>query len=316
VPITEVQRVRRRRFIGSSDLAALFGLDPYKDAYEVWLNKTGQLNDQPPNEAMLLGLLMERQVLEWASRQLGPMRVNQYRHRPGSPIAANIDAIVWREQVPVEAKVSGILGPLREEWGEPGSDEVPKRVILQCHAHMISLLNRPNVCHVAALLGGRGMVLFHVPFEQDIADAIITRASEFWQNNVVAKTPPPSRIPSSDILARIKRVPNKVVKVHERIAYNYLAAEKLAKQVAEMAAGYKSDLIAALGDAEAADCGRLGQFTYFRQTRKSIDTGRLRKEHPEIAAEYTKESTFPVLKRVAPKDAELPKLPEGESNAE
>lgn len=43
MPITQKQREFRRSHIGSSDIAAILGKDPYKTAYDVWLDKTGQL---------------------------------------------------------------------------------------------------------------------------------------------------------------------------------------------------------------------------------------------------------------------------------
>jgi len=39
--LTTEQREIRRRYLGSSDIAAIFGMSPWKSAYDVWLEKTG-----------------------------------------------------------------------------------------------------------------------------------------------------------------------------------------------------------------------------------------------------------------------------------
>ena len=180
MPITEAQRALRRKRLGSSDVAALFGMDPYKTAYDVWLDKTGQLEDDDGNgaagEAAEAGNLFEGGVLTWAARQLGPLTRNQYRSNPALHLGANIDAIVDQTRCPVEGKTGGLFGPLRDAWGEPGTDDVPERVIIQCHVHLVcagdTMTQGPKVCHVPTFLGGRGFGMFHVPTNDDLCAMI------------------------------------------------------------------------------------------------------------------------------------------------
>ena len=40
MPITELQRQRRRKHIGSSDVAAILNMDQFRNSADVWISKT------------------------------------------------------------------------------------------------------------------------------------------------------------------------------------------------------------------------------------------------------------------------------------
>ena len=64
-------RQDRTQYIGGSDAPAIAGVDPYKSAYTVWLQKTGQLPiaADPPSEAARWGQLLEDLIAkEFAQR--------------------------------------------------------------------------------------------------------------------------------------------------------------------------------------------------------------------------------------------------------
>jgi putative phage-type endonuclease len=155
MPITETQRERRSKHIGSSDVAPIMGASRWATAYDVWLEKTGKLVEKSDeNQAMTAGNMFESGVLQWAEEHLGKMTRNQYRSEPKAYLGCNIDAIVDADGVPVDAKTGGLFGPLADDWGDEGTDQVPDEVILQAHAHMIVV--DAVLCHIPAFLGGRG----------------------------------------------------------------------------------------------------------------------------------------------------------------
>jgi len=49
----------RREHIGSSDIAAVLGLSPWKTPYQLWLEKTGRKEESEPNSAMIRGKVLE-----------------------------------------------------------------------------------------------------------------------------------------------------------------------------------------------------------------------------------------------------------------
>jgi putative phage-type endonuclease len=55
----------RNETIGSSEIAAVLGLDPHRTPYDVWLTKTGQQPEFSGNEATKRGNILEPAVANW-----------------------------------------------------------------------------------------------------------------------------------------------------------------------------------------------------------------------------------------------------------
>lgn len=296
--ITYVQREQRRKHLGSSDMAAVLGLDPWRNAYDVFLDKTGQLTDAKESAAMYLGTKLESGVLEFAEEKLGKLIKNQYRSAQGFPIGSNIDALVVEAGEPVEAKTSGILGPLADNWGDDGTDEVPDRVIVQAHCHMIC--TNKKVCHVPALLGGKGFKMFHVHWDQTIAGVIMDKSLDFWENFVEKGIEPPDVIPSIEVIKRRIRVPKKTVPIAPTLVIQWQNAKDSAKLAEQFKKDAEEQLLAALGDAEAGEC-ELGIVTYFEQGRDFLKQKDFIKAFPALWEQYKYRSTWRVPRLKQPK---------------
>jgi len=296
MPITELQRKERRKAIGSSDVAALLGIDPYRTPYDLWLEKTGRLEEQgpeAPSAAADAGNRFEPAVLDFAQERLGPLIRNQRRVRPELYLAVNLDAVVRRNGEPVEGKTAGLFSPLIDPWGEPETDQVPDRVLAQTHGQMLTV--KKEICHVPSFLAGRGFLMFCVPFNPDLGNEIAERAVAFWENNVLADTPPEG-VASLPVLKRMRRVPKKITTLGENLLTDWLTAKEKAAQAGKVAEAVQSVLLTALGDAEAARFPSGEAVTYFEQGRADLDVKRLRAEKPEVAVEYMRETAFRVLR--------------------
>ena len=55
----------RARGIGGSEIAAILGLDPRRDAYSVWAEKLGLVRRKPPHERMEAGKFLEQGIAHW-----------------------------------------------------------------------------------------------------------------------------------------------------------------------------------------------------------------------------------------------------------
>ncbi len=290
MPITEKQREARTTALGSSDLAAICGLDPWRNAADVYAEKV--FGTKPFDTAhTLAGQWLEDAILAFARTTLGKLTKNQTRRVKGFPIRCNIDALVFNGGEPVEGKMSGIANPYfkaNDEWGEPGSDEVPDRVKIQAHGHMLALTNDvgaltgyPKQCHVPALLGGRGFCMFVVPFDRDAAEQILIIANAFWQDHVIPRVPPPDVTPSLQTLKRIIREPESVVDLDTHIndpedtehtgigleIHTMADYKSIAKAHKELAEECQAKILAALGNAEA---GRLpdGRLVHYKEIQR------------------------------------------------
>lgn len=294
--ITEKQR-KARNMLGSSDLAAVCGLDPWRNAADVYASLVYELDELAANDAMTAGNLLEVAILDYAATKIGSLKRNQTRRVKGFPIRCNIDALaVEQTGEPVEGKSSGITNPYfkaNDEWGEAGSDEVPDRVKIQAHGHMLALTDDvgglkgyPKQCHVPALLGGRGFAMFVVPFERDAAEDILIIAKSFWTDHVIPKVPPADVTPSMQTLKRIVREPESVkdlsvADAEDTDAWMGLLAHaknvRLAQEKNESL--WKELIINQLGNAEAGRLpdGRLVHYKEIQRKGYSVEPSSYRK---------------------------------------
>ncbi len=293
MPITPAQLEKRKERLGSSDMAAILGLDRHRNAHDVYLEKTGRLEPQETNQAMEAGTMFEDGVLQYAERELGKLTRNQFRSAKdrGIPLGANIDAVLIEGNIPVEAKTAGLFGPLRDTWGEPGTDEVPDRVIIQATVHMICSMT--DLCHVVAFLGGRGFVKYVVNRDATIVDVVSETAVRFWSTNIVGDTPPDNTLPSAQSIKRIRREPETVVNIDQELIDNWLKAKEAVKAAEAIKDESEVKMLTALGDNEGG-LGLSGMLTYYAQSRTSVDAKMLKAEHPEIYEQYARVSTYRV----------------------
>lgn len=264
--LSQANLARRGRYIGASEMAAVMGLNPWQSGWDVWARKTGLVPETEANEAMQLGTELEPSVLNWAATQLGPLIRNQWRvYTPMPILSSTLDAIVAADATPVEAKTAGILrGFASEEWGEPGTDEIPLHIIIQTHVQMMT--GEADHCHVPALLAGRGFLLFAVERNKGLCEMIAQAAEKFWHNNVEKVIPPLNCSPSMETIKRINRIPDTVVDIHDQIVEQWMIAKEAEKQAADNLEEKKAALLAQLGTAEAGRSS-LGTITYLEQKR-------------------------------------------------
>ena len=266
MPITMEQRQARRHHLGSSDLAALLGVDPWRNAMDVYLDKTGALvEDQTSNMACDLGNLMEPVVLKMAEADLGPLTIPDTRQVDGTVIFVNTDALTANDGEPVEAKTNSIVGFADDEWGEPGTDEVPLRYIIQCHAHMAAW--KKDVCHVPVIIGRKGYLLYHIVRNPIVEDTILKEADKFWIKHVLANTPPDNIAPHLEVAKRIRRTPERITEIPAELVQHWMECADERKRLEKEEESAKASILAAMGDAEGATCGPLGAVTYLQQTR-------------------------------------------------
>jgi putative phage-type endonuclease len=266
--LTTEQREARRHYIGSSDSPAIMGLDPYRSAADVWLEKTGRAADFAGNDATDRGNYLEPALLAFAEQTLGvPLTRDVMVKHQGGVLAANLDAVNYDGPFIVEAKSSVVP----EGWGEQGTDQVPDRVLVQTHHAMYVAGIAFRVAWVPVVLPGFRSFDFRmycVARNDALAEAVAQAGVAFMERHVRTDTPPDDFRPSLEVLKRVRREPNKTVSIADELALAYTLAKAQyaeAKQHCEQA---ERSLLAAMGDAEAAECPT-GKFTYFQVSRKA-----------------------------------------------
>lgn len=302
--LTDEQRALRRTCLGSSDMAAVLGLSKWKTPEDIRLIKSGLVEDDArQSDAAEAGTLFEQGVVSWATGILGPVEYDPRVEHPDPdvPLAANLDARVIGTGVPLEVKTAGLFGPLSDEWGDHGTDEVPELYTVQCHVHMAC--TGSDHCWLAAFLGGRGFAMYRIPRSEELVEVIEAEAARFWSEHVIGGVPC-EEAPSIDVLKRRRRVECEAP-VPRELVEAWLDSEEEAKAAAKAAETAKARLLAALGGADrSAPIPGLGTLTYREQSRRGdVDWKTLALDHPEIDLEHYRKppTTFRVARFKAAK---------------
>lgn len=250
--LTAEQRQVRKSFLGASDVAAILGLDEFRSGADVYLSKTADMVDDVGDPAAL-GNHFERPILQWAEKTLGPLAYDiPTVFAANGVMCANLDALEPIKGRPVEAKMSGI----NDEWGDSGTDNVPKKYLVQVHAQM--LCNGGDVAYLAALLTGvrsirESVRLYEIPRNEELLKAIEDECLEWWDKHIVAGVMPDSA-PSMETVRKIRRQPGKVVPLDPAIAAEYIAAKQGTKAAKDLEDDARARLEAALAGADAGEC--------------------------------------------------------------
>jgi len=260
----------RKDAVGSSEVAAILGLSPYAGEWEVWADKTNRLDAWKGNDATRAGVVFERSVLDQAESELGPLTRNVRLKHASLPLAATLDAQVLSTGRPVEAKTTGIVGPVFGRWGDALSDEVPDHYLIQVHAQLT--VTGAELGYLFALIAGRGVVEFQIERSDSLSEHIGNMVNDWWQKHIVADCEP-SRLkmpPPLEVVKRLRRTPKKqvvfgpyetsLVERRERLNAAKLKIEKLLKAA-------DAQVLLALGDAESASLASGKELTYFETNR-------------------------------------------------
>lgn len=259
--LTEALRERRRGYLGASDVAKVLGLSKWGKPVDVFYNKVAGI-DPDENEAMREGNRLEPVVIEWASEQLGVPIVTDpealfVTNEQYPWLCANLDGLAETDiLLPVEAKSHGIVGQtMHELWGPDGTDEVPDDYWIQCQMHM--LVKNTSSAKLAALIGNRGFVMYHIDRHDAFCEMAISRTKEFWYNHIVPKEIPPGT-PSMDTLKKLPRIEGKVVSVPFDLMERYAVIRQQIAVDEKIKEEIQAEIVAAMGDAEKGEAKKDG----------------------------------------------------------
>lgn len=274
MPITERQRELRRKHIGASDSPPILDVDEYRNIGDIFASKVYETMDST-SAAMEWGNRLETPILDCVQERLGcKLLRNQRRVSKDNPLfSASHDALIEGRSEGVEAKTVGILFPRArlDLWGDPDTDQIPPNVMIQVQHQMY--VSDLDVVHVAALLGGRGFQLYHVPRDAEIIGYIVEAGELFWQNHVIPQIPPDARYaPKLATLKKIIRMPNKVAELSPGLVLEWQGAKKKLATAKADAEAAEAAMLAKIGDAEAGDYGDDEKMlTYFEQHRRGYE---------------------------------------------
>lgn len=182
----------RRLGIGGSDVSAIMGLNKWKSAYGVWLDKLGLSDPVRENAAMRWGKLHEPAMRQAFSEDMG-LRVRSaglHRSKSHPWMQVTVDGLVEDGGV-FESKTLGHW--TAEEW-EDG--QVSDHAELQVQ-HGMFITGRSHAW-VVGLIDGRDFRIRRIERNPELIDLIVERERVFWHEHVLTKSAPPVTATSLD----------------------------------------------------------------------------------------------------------------------
>lgn len=179
------------RKITASKVAAILGLSPYDSPLSCWHKMQGNVPLEQETEDHRRGHYAEPAIIAWWRDQHPEYTVLDLQPQfedPSLPWAAATPDVAASgrgvDDVLVEVKTARNL----DEWGEPGTDEIPPYYLVQALFQLhLSGLKR---VYVPVWGSWFEMAEYVVEYDAGLATGIIDRCSEFWES-LQADEPPP-----------------------------------------------------------------------------------------------------------------------------
>jgi putative phage-type endonuclease len=185
------QRHDRTKTIGASEAAAVLGLNPYRTALDVWMEKTGNAAPSIDSKYARLGNALEPVVADLYAQQTG-LELRDLATtivHASKPISGTPDRIVV---TPDAARVVEIKTAWNSRtiaaWGEEGTDAVPDHYRVQGVIYMaLCGLDR---CDFALFAAG-DLRVYTIHRDHAVEAETLDRLADWWARYVATNTPPP-----------------------------------------------------------------------------------------------------------------------------
>ncbi len=174
--------------IGGSDVSVIAGINPYKSAYQLWLEKTGQIEPaESENEYTHFGTVLEPVIRREFTERTG-LKVRQKHMLLQSEeypfMLANLDGVINLngEMCIFEAKTASAYK--LDEW----QSGIPPEYMLQVQ-HYMAVTNTKKT-YIAVLIGGNHFLYKLIERDNEIISKIIAMEKYFWEVNVLGGIAP------------------------------------------------------------------------------------------------------------------------------
>ena len=310
-------RTDRHTYIGGSEISAIMGLNRWKTPLKLWAEKTQKLElaDLSDVEMVEMGNDLEEFVAQKFSQKTGKAvrrAPKEYVHKDYPFLHAHIDRLVTGSEELLECKTCSLWK--KDEWG---GDDIPQEYILQVMWYL-GITGR-KIGHIAILIGGQSFKYKQIEFDAELFDTMVESAVEFWTEHVQKDIPPAVMPADDDTLKELYSTHNDVfIEMYSsgdaRIDEAMTTLEESIKMLQETKTHIKSlqeeqkSIETRLKDLIKSNIGiKTDKYvvSWKEQTSKRLDTKALQEAMPEIATQFTKESSTRVLRIANNKEREV-----------
>lgn len=255
----------RAQDLTSTDVAALFGMSPYKTKFELWHEKrSGEPVRIAQNDRMKWGSRLEASIAAGIAEDQGwiirPFK--EYVRDPELRIGSSFDFLIYSPtgsatayDAILEIKTVDALA-FRNGWTVTGDFiEAPAHIELQVQHQL--LVSGLSVAYIGVLIGGNDVRILQRKADDGVHAAIRAKAAEFWRS--IADNTPPDPVMPADAAAVIRlnsyAEPGRLrdARGDEVIASAIADYARIGREIEDLQAirdSRKAEILTMIGDAE------------------------------------------------------------------
>lgn len=285
----------RKMGITGTDASCICGLNPYKSAMQVFIDKTTETIEDFDNESMRQGRDLEAYVADRFCELVGKKvrRLNaicisdEYKF-----MLADFDRIVVGERAGLECKTVSAYSA--DKWK---NGEIPLHYQLQCQHYLA--VSGYDCWYIAALILGKEFIVRKIERDEELIQNLITIEKRFWEKNVLAGVMPEpdgSKLAGELLAKYYPSEKGKKVVLTEQFGLQLKRREELVDLIKKMETEKKSieqSLVKYLGEQESTEAENKDFFVRWSSYDSArVDTDRLKREAPEVYEKFKKSSTI------------------------
>lgn len=284
----------RESGIGSSEVATIVGLNPWKTPYQLWRRKVGLDEPKQENFAMKAGHYLEDAVAQFWHDETGQdiikssagdwLIVND--ERPYMRVSP--DRTYWLADMPHNNANKGIL-ECKTTQMSIDTDDIPKHWFCQVQYQLgVAELEQGSL---AWLCSGREFGYKNLALVPDFFAWLVEEVDKFWLDNIQGKQEP-TAANVQDILLKYNRHTNgKIVEVNDEIFAAYQELKEVRDELSaieEKKSALEEKIKMGFGDAEAISYEGQTLATWKAPKPSSkFDAKAFTAAHPDLAKEFT-----------------------------
>ena len=285
----------RKEYIGGSEISAVLNLNRWKTPLQLYLEKTGKVEekDLSEDEAVGWGIELEDVVARKYAKKnnVKVLRTSKdYTHPEHRYIRGHIDRLIAGTDEILEIKTCSAYK--NKEWE---GEDIPFEFICQIQLYL-GLTGR-NIGHIACLIGGQKYIQKTIAFDPELYQMMIDKAVEFWNEHVLKDIPPLATLGDKEALLQLypKNARDDIIIANEDINTAIALRQEISGQIGaleEQKEMLENQIKQVIADNIGVETSKY-VVTWKPQSRKSVDIEKLKED--SLYEKYSKTSISRVL---------------------
>ena len=281
--------------IGGSDVSVIAGINPYRSVYQIWLEKTGQIEPaESENEYTHFGTILEPVIRREFMERTG-LKVRQKHMLLQSVehpfMLANLDGVINLngEMCIFEAKTASAYK--LDDW----QSGIPPEYMLQVQHYMA--VTGAVKTYIAALIGGNYFEYRLIERDDEMIAKIITMEKLFWEVNVLGGIAPEidgTKATTEFFNSKYNFSNGQTIALPEDVITDCEEYSRLSDEISKLTAAKDAicnRLKSLLGNNETGVAGKY-KISWKQVISSGFDKTRLKADDPELYQKYVTHSQY------------------------